>query len=371
MLGKYTKYVFLSASVAALIYFLYKFRNSITLQGFGWSEVVTSIRDGNRPLLLLAIVTIFACYAIRALRWIRFSRALGHAGFWSVYGATLMGFSCVFLLGRAGEPVRPVLISRRESLSMPGMFSVFFLERIFDAAASIVLACVGLLLFNQARLQSAQGSHLIVAARSTGIVLFLGLMAVVIFLVYFRLHGGEWLSRRLQHPNWRHGFRARLAALLEGFSDGLQGIRTWSDLGALMGYSIVHWILVVCVWLLVERGIGGGLQSLSLNDTILVLAFTLVGSAIQLPVAGGGAQAAAFAVLTRVFGIASGPAAAMAIVIWLVSFASCCVVGIPLLFREGLSVKELRQITKKEERASEADLLAEAERAAHVEDTSR
>jgi uncharacterized protein (TIRG00374 family) len=371
MIGKHKKYLFLLIGVAALVYFLYKFRNSISLQGFGWSQVVDSIRDGNHPLLLLAIVTIFGCYAIRALRWVRFSRAIGPSSFWNVYAATLMGFSCVFLLGRAGEPVRPVLISRKESLSMPGMFSIFFLERIFDAAAAVVLACIGLLLFNQSRLSDAQAGHMLLAARSTGIALFLGLSAVVAILIYFRFHGGEWLSRRLQHPNWRIGLRARIAALLEGFSDGLQAIRTWSDLGALLGYSVIHWILVLCAWRLVELGLGGPLRSMQLSDTILVLAFTLVGSAIQLPIAGGGAQAAAFAVLTRVFDIPSAPAAAMAIIVWLISFASCCVVGIPLLFREGLSVSDLRQITKKEERASEADLLAEAERATHVEDTTR
>jgi uncharacterized protein (TIRG00374 family) len=364
MLRQSRKYLLLLVGVVALAFFLYKFRNSITLQGFGWSDVAASIRGGDRSLLLLAIVMIFGCYAVRAMRWVRFSRSLGPSKFWSVYGATLMGFSCVFILGRAGEPVRPVLISRKESLSMPGMFSIFVLERIFDAAASIILACIGLLVFDKSRLSDSAGSHLILAARSTAIVLFLGLVGVVIFLVYFRFHGGEWLSRRLSHPNWRVGFRARLAALLEGFSDGLQAVRNWGDLGVLIGYSIVHWVLVICVWVLVERGIGGGLQSLSLGDTILVLAFTLVGSAVQLPVAGGGAQAAAYAVLTRVFGLAAGPAAAMAITIWLVSFASCCFAGIPLLFREGLSMSDLRSITREKERESEAALLIEAEEAA-------
>src|SRR5580700_6440700 len=123
MLRQWRKYLLILLGVAALAFFGYKFRNSITLAGFGWSDVVASLRGGDRSMLLLAIVGIFGCYAIRALRWVRFSRSLGPAKFWSVYGATLMGFSCVFILGRAGEPIRPVLISRKESLSMPGMFS--------------------------------------------------------------------------------------------------------------------------------------------------------------------------------------------------------------------------------------------------------
>lgn len=371
MWHKYQKHLFVLFGIAVIAYFLYKFRNSISLQGFHWSQVGESLRNANLPLLILSIVTIFACYAVRSLRWIRFSQSLGKSHFWNVYGATLMGFSCVFLLGRAGEPVRPVLIARKESLSMPGMFGVYFLERIFDIAASVVLAGLALLLFQTNGPVSTQEAHLIAVARSTGVVLFIGLIAVVIFLVYFRFHGGEWLSRRLQHAAWRSGSRARLASLLEGFSDGLQAVRTWSDLSALVGYSVLHWTLVVVVYLCVQHAFGGALAAISLGGTILVLAFTLVGSAVQLPGVGGGAQVATFLVLTEVFGIANAPAATVAICVWLISFASCCVAGIPLLFREGLSMSELRRITREEEREGEAGLLAEAERAAHVEDSPR
>src|ERR1700734_3551369 len=79
----------------------YKFRNSITLQGFQWSMVGESLRNANIALLLLSAITIYVCFAIRALRWMRFSRWMGPSSFWSVYSATLSGFSCTFLLGRA------------------------------------------------------------------------------------------------------------------------------------------------------------------------------------------------------------------------------------------------------------------------------
>ena len=371
MLRKYRKYLLALLGVAAITFFLYKFRNSISLEGFHWSQVTASMRRANVALLFLSIATIFVCYAVRALRWIRFSRSLGKSRFRSVYAATLMGFACVFLLGRAGEPVRPVLIARKESLSMPGMFGIYFLERIFDIAASVVLAGLALLLFQKQGAASGEETHLIAVARSAGVVLFIGLIAVVIFLIYFRYHGGEWLARRLRHPAWRRGFRARLASLLEGFSDGLRAVRSWSDLAVLVGYSVLHWSLVIVVYLCVEHAFGGALAAISVGGTILVLAFTLIGSALQLPGVGGGAQVATFLVLTAVFDIPNEPAATVAICVWLISFASCCVVGIPLLFREGLSMSDLRRITREEERESEADLLAEAERAAHVEDSPR
>jgi hypothetical protein len=65
----------LVVEVAALGYFFYKFRNSITLEGFQWSTVGESLRNAN--LGLLALVTIYGCFAIRAVRWNWLSRSFG------------------------------------------------------------------------------------------------------------------------------------------------------------------------------------------------------------------------------------------------------------------------------------------------------
>ncbi len=137
-----------------------------------------------------------------------------------------MGFACTFVLGRAGEPIRPVLIARKDSLPIPQMFGVYVLERVFDMAAAVVLAGLSLLFFERQGLSGGQGTTIIRIARSAGIALLLGLVAITAFLVYFRFHGGQWLARKLQHESWRRGWREKVAVLIEGFSDGLQGIRT-------------------------------------------------------------------------------------------------------------------------------------------------
>ncbi len=49
--------------------------------------------------------------------------------------------------------------------------------------------------------------------------------------------------------------------------------------------------------------------------------------------------------------------------VWLVTFASCSLAGLPLLFQEGWSMGELRQMVEAEEKAGEAALLEEAEHA--------
>jgi uncharacterized protein (TIRG00374 family) len=358
-------------ALLAVAYCFYKLRHGISLGDFRWSTVAASLANARLSLLLLALATIYACYAIRALRWVQLCRSLGDTRFRHVYTATLMGFTCVFLLGRAGEPIRPVLIARKDSLSIPQMFGVFVLERILDMAATATIAILGLLSFRRGAAVGSAGRLVLTSARSAGILLLVGFVAAGAFLIYFRLHGASWLRARLGRPEWHHGWRARIVLLLEGFSEGLEGIRTWRDLGAASVYTVAHWMLVMLVYVWVIRAFPGALSRLSLRDIVLVLAFTLVGSAAQLPVAGGGAQAATFLVLTLIFGIEKEPAAVASILCWLVSFASCCVVGLPLLFHEGWSMGELRRLARSEAKAEAAQLLSDAEGGAAFEEKPR
>jgi uncharacterized protein (TIRG00374 family) len=363
MLRKSRKYLVLLLALLAVGFFLYKFRNSIALRGFRWSTVGTSLAHARWELLVLSLATFYACYGIRSLRWMRFSRSFGAMRFGNVFSATLMGFACVFLLGRAGEPIRPVLIARKDSISMPGMFGVYVLERVFDMSASALIAGLALLLFENRHI-AAQGSDLpLNIARSAGGLLLAILVVAIGFLIYFRYHGAAWLARKLQHESWRHGWREKVAVLLEGFSDGLRGIRTAGDLGVLTFYTAVHWALVWLAYVMTMRAFPGSLAALSLGAIVLVLAFTLIGSAVQFPAIGGGAQAATFVVLTLILGVEKGPAAVVSIVLWLLAFAGCCIVGLPMLFREGWSMAELRRMARESEQAGEAALLAEAEHA--------
>jgi glycosyltransferase 2 family protein len=354
MLRTSRRILLLLLALVALGGLLYKFRNSITLEGFQWSTVGESLRNARLSLLVLTVATIYLCFAIRALRWTRFSRTLGATHFLNVYSATLMGFTCTFLLGRAGEPIRPMLIARKDGLSIPRMFGVYVLERVFDVAATAVIAGSALLLFERRGPVNAADESLLNLTRSAGSLLLAGLLLAVGFLIYFRYHGAEWLALRLKKPSWRIGWRGKMIALLEGFAEGLQGIRTWNDLGVLLGLSIVHWFLILLCYLWVAHAFGGRLGELTLADVALVLAFSLVGSAVQFPGVGGGAQVATFVVLTLIFGVEKVPAATMSIVVWLLTFASCSLAGLPLLFHEGWSMGDLRKMAIAAEQEAES-----------------
>ena len=326
---------------------------AIQLEGFSWQRLGEVIRGTNLWLLAVALAAIYAAYAIRAWRWMRLSRYVGRSSFWNVYPATLIGFAVVFLLGRAGEPVRPILIARKDRIPVSSAFGVYVMERIFDVASTAVIAGFALLVFPETP-GGTESSALLAAARTTGVLLLVGLIAAISFLVYFRLHGASALERRMARWRQQHGWRAKVAGLFSGFVEGLHGIRTLGDLMAAIGSSSAHWILVAYIYLWVFHAFGGRLGELDFVAAMLVLAFTMVGSTLQLPGVGGGSQVASFLALTVVFGVEKEAAAASSIVLWLITFAGSCLAGVPLLVKEGWSMAELRRLASAEAEAEAA-----------------
>ena len=337
--------------VAVLGFVAYRSRGLFHFGDFSGTKLLDSLRDANAYLLVLSIAAIYGCYALRALRWQVFQRNLGPSHFWPIYTMTLAGFSAVFLLGRAGEPVRPILLARKEKLPLSGMFGIYVLERIFDAASAAVIAALGLLLYQSQAHAGEASSKIQTAAKTTGSVLVAGVLFAAIVLVYLRLHGTALLERRLQGVVVAHGWKAKLASIVLGFARGVQTIRSWGQLALAVLYSMAHWFLVLLVYLWVSHSFGGKLAGITLSDALLVLAFTLVGSAVQAPGVGGGSQAGSFIAYHEIFGVQNEPALAAAIVLWLISFAMCILAGVPLLLHEGWSLGELRHMAEAEKAA--------------------
>src|SRR5260370_6764617 len=330
---------------------VYRSSRMINLADFSGAKLLHAIRNANPLLLILSIVAIYACYALRSLRWEVFQRNLGPSRFGTIYAMTLAGFSAVFLLGRAGEPVRPLLLSRKERLPIADLFGIYALERLFDLASAAVIAAIGLLLFQSHGHVGDTAGKLETAARTTGSLLFAGVAAAIVFLLYLRLHGSALLERRLQGWVIAHGWRARIAGIFLGFARGVQAIRAWSDLALSVFYSAAHWFLVLLVYLWVSHSFAGTRTRLTMCDAMLVMSFTLVGSAVQLPGLGGGSQVACFLAYTAVFGGVKEAAPAPAIVVWLITFSACRIAGVPPQIHQGVSAVKLQGVARREKEA--------------------
>jgi uncharacterized protein (TIRG00374 family) len=346
------KVVVVLVGLLLLGFVVYQSSGFIHHANFSGEKLLHAVGGARLSLLLLSIVAIYGCYALRSLRWQLFQQNLGVSRFWTIYKITLAGFSAVFLLGRAGEPVRPLLLARKEKLPAADMFGIYALERLFDTASAAVIAAIALLLFQSHAHAGETSVKLETAARTAGTLLFAGVGSAVAFLVYLRLHGTALLERRLGGWQGSRGWRASVAKIVLGFARGVQTIRTWGELLLAAAYSAAHWFFVLLVYVWVSHSFGGTLATLGMGDAMLVMAFTLVGSVVQLPAVGGGSQLASILVYTRVFGVETEAATAASIVLWLITFAACSLAGVPLLIHEGFSLGKLREMAKHEKEAA-------------------
>jgi len=342
------------AGVILTGFVVYQSGGFIHKANFSGEKLLHAVAGANLYWLLLSVVVIYVCYGVRALRWQLFQGNLGSSRFWIIYKMTLAGFAAIFILGRPGEPVRPLLLSRKEKLPIADMFGIYALERIFDFASTAVIAALALLFFPSHESTGGTSTALGTAAKTAGGALFAGVTAAVVLLVYLRLRGTAALERRLQGWLQAPGWRRSMAGILLGFVRGVQSVRNMNELLLAIFYSGVHWFLVLLVYYWGSRSFGGRLGALTLGQVMLVMAFSLVGSVVQLPAVGGGAQLASALVFTKIFGVETEPATAAAIVLWLIGFAACSLAGVPFLIQEGLSLGKLRELAHEKEVRREA-----------------
>jgi uncharacterized protein (TIRG00374 family) len=339
------KLLYILIAVTAIGFVIYR-SSGLLHSGDFFANLLKAVRRANPALLALSTIAIYACYAIRALRWQVLQRNLGPSRFWQIYSMTLAGFAAVLALGRPGEPVRVLLLARKEKLPVADLFGIYLVERIFDTASALVIAALALLLIKSGRESNETAGKFVPAFQAAGGILCVGVLGAIAFLVFLRLRGTALLERRLAPWLSGHNWKARLARILMGFARGVQTIRTWGDLALAGIYSALHWILVLFVYLWVIRAFGGSVADFKIGDAMLVMAFSLVGSIVQLPGIGGGSQLASILVFTKVFGIETDLATAIAIVIWLISFAAVTVIGLPILLHQGLSLTKLKEMAE-------------------------
>ena len=343
-------------ALLAAAFFVYKVGPFLHLGDFSGSKLLHAVREANPWYLILGLAAIYVCFGIRALRWQVFQRNIGPANFWKIYKLTLAGFAAIFLLGRAGEPVRPLLLAKKQDLPVADTFGIYVLERLFDMASIAVIAAAGLLMFGMHPHAGDMADKLETAAKTTGAMLFAGVLAASAAIIYLRLHGTAALEKSLHATIQSGGWRSAFARIVLGFVRGIQTIRTGRDFALASIYSAVHWAGIALVYYWISHSFTGTLATIGVLDAPLVLAFSLVGSSIQLPGVGGGSQAGAIIAYTAIFGVEREPAVAAALVLWLITFAGCSFAGVPLLIHEGWSLRELKLMAAEEKKEVTASL---------------
>jgi hypothetical protein len=310
---------------------------------FDWSRFLSNFRNVHWGSLSGAIAAILLAYAGRALRWAVMIRPLRpKPNFWNILKATLIGFTAIVLFGRMGELVRPYLISVKEELPFSSQMATWLLERMIDLLMILLIFGIGLAQVSNSDWEP--GPHLRVVLETAGFIT--GLTGAVCLSILFAL---RYFSERMQHrissaiTFLPASYQDRISRVVAAFAGGFASTRQNSFVGRLVLWSIVEWALIVLCFLLIFRAFPAT-AALGFADVIIFLGFVSMGSVIQIPGVGGGVQVAAVLVFTELFQYTLDIAAAIAIVVWIVTFVVVVPFGLALAFHEGLKWGHLTHI---------------------------
>lgn len=315
------------------------------LHEFRWREFAASFANLEWKWVAAAALLALATYYGRALRWAVMLEPLRpRADVWGIFKATAIGFAAVVLLGRPGEFIRPYLISVRERVPFSSQLAAWFLERVCDLLAILLVFgfAAGRIDNSRARLGPAFGW---VIETGGWVAAVLGVICLGILILVGRF--SDLVRSRLMAalrvlPERHHG---RIDQTISAFMEGTAATASHGSVLRLSLYTAVEWLLIAgcfaCVFQAYEQT--AGMQA---QDVFIFMGFVAFGSVLQIPGVGGGVQLVSIFVLTQMYGVPIEVATSLAILLWIVTFVVIVPPGLALAFHEGLNWRKLRDLEK-------------------------
>jgi glycosyltransferase 2 family protein len=345
---RYLAYAAVAAILGVLIFVQFR-----TWKNFDWPTFWEQSKQVSLFHVLNAIGLIYLSYFLRALRWKIFLRPVRkETSAISLIPPTMVGFTGLALLGRAGELIRPYLIARRTNLTFSSQMAVWAVERIFDIGAFTVLMVLAIFLPTQ--LRSLPNPEIYPRLRVGGfllIALVAGLALAAFLIAKFGEAVAVWIESRFAHRAANLG--RRVAQKVREFHGGLDTIHSPLSFLQLAGMSILMWWFIAIAYLEVTHSYGASLEHMTVSKVLLLMGSSMLGSLIQLPGVGGGSQLATISALQHIFNSSHELAASCGILLWVATFVSVVPVGLLLAHRERLSLRKLSEATEQEETRAE------------------
>jgi glycosyltransferase 2 family protein len=312
-------------------------------RGIDWATVGGFWKRANIWLVLLGALLINLTMFFRALRWVTYLQPITRTNWWDALMATVIGFGCIFVVGRAGDVVRPLLLSMRTRIKASATIATILIERIYDMPAVGVMFAVNLFFLELPGSKAIELEKM----RSVGLLMLIGLALGLGLLVVLRWRAAwliglfakvfRWLPKRLLDF---------VVGLLTHLADGLSVLTNARELLKTISQTAVIWGLIAFAYWCVAHAFGIGL---SLSQTIFVLGAGLVGSLIPTPGGSAGAFHAATQKGLIFLDVEPNLATAAAIAIHIVSFGSPFIFALFYLMRTDISLSQLRAMMSGEE----------------------
>lgn len=315
-------------------------------RNLNWSEVRQAVAGANWYLLTAAVVVVCLVYLLRAARWSALLAPIHHAKLNDLFIATTVGFGAVFVFGRMGEVVRPVVLPMRDpKIRASASLVTIMVERIYDLLAIVLVFAGSLLWLTPPPFLAAEFERI----RIVGFLLVLGALSAVVALALFRTNAARitaWIARLLQNRKFIPPRLAKaVVRLLEQLALALRVLVNARELAVTIGWTALIWGVIALANLLVFRAFG---LDFGFSETIFVVGWALVGSLVPTPGGAAGAFHAATAGALVFLGVGKETAAGVSIVMHLIDFGPALMFGLVYVIRGDINVRRLRTLTSPE-----------------------
>ncbi len=325
--------------IGAVVFVIYRWRTS----GFAWHLFLAALSDVDWRWLALALVLVLLTYFGRALRWEIMLRPLTpNPSLWRVLVATCIGFAAVVLFGRAGEPVRPYLIAKKENVSFSSQVAAWLVERILDLLMVLVIFGIALTQISKGAIDPGPRFESVLHAGGY----FAGLVGIacLALLVGMRQFRGRVRARLTEAMGFLPAaLVAKIDKFLTAFEEGMASTRNSSFIWLLVFYTVLEWLVIIGATYCTFRAFPVT-SHLEFTDAIITLGFMAFGSIVQIPAVGGGMQIATVLILTEFYGLSLEAATGIALVIWINTFVIIVPIGLALAFNEGIKWRSLKTL---------------------------
>jgi len=300
------------------------------------------------------IALIYATYWLRSVRWAVFLSPTKKVPAHALLGSQFIGFTAVALFGRLADLTRPYLVARRVALPLSSQVAVYTIERMFDLGAAAVI-------FSSALAFTPKDlPHHEVFVRAGLLSLALTLV-IAVFAGIVRVAGGvvAGFARatlgRLSKP-----VGESIATKIIGFRDGLNALSSKRDFGIAVLLSLAMWGMIGSAYMQTAHAFAQTpeLAGLTFSRTMLLMAASIGGSLLQLPIIGWFTQIAVTAAAMHAFyGAPIEAATACGALLLLVTFLCIIPTGLVYSRVEHVSLKKIA--TESEAAGSTPEAIAE------------
>lgn len=306
---------------------------------FNWAGFRASLRRADFRLIALAVVVIYSNNVIRAMRWSVFLRpAFREAGvrpvaWWRLIGSQFIGFTGLAIFGRIGELIRPLLVARRTGLTFSSQVAVVTVERVFDLGAFALIFAGNLLLSPSLRtLPYLHQAGYTIAGLTVFLCVFVGSVRIA----------GAAVARLCGRVVGvaSKGAGGQVAEKILSFREGLNVIDSFKDFALAVVLSLALWGTIAAAYVLTLRAFPAPVHELSVASIIVLMGFSIAGSALPIP-GGSGAWAGNVFALANLLNIPGELAASAGLMVWIVTSMTVIPAGLVFAKAEGVSLEQM------------------------------